>query len=95
LGQHKPSLLNRDIRGLLVAFESKQGGSSRSDLQFAKPLLSGALLNTVNPKVVMFLGRGLPTGESKGKFDDELLGRLMAREIEIKTPDSHEMLLKL
>ena len=95
LSQHKPSLLNRDIMGLLVVAESKQRGSSRFDLQFAKPLLSGALLNTVNPKIVMFLGRGLPGGAPKGKFDDELLGRLIAREIEIKTLDSHEILLKL
>ncbi len=95
LERHKPSLLNRDIMGLLVAVKSKRGASSRSDLQLAKPLLSGALLNTVNPEMVVFLGGGLPTGASKGKFDEESLGRLIAREIKIKTPDSHGMLLKL
>jgi len=85
---HKPRLENRGIMGLVVNTGSGQAG--RADI-----LLSGALLNTVHPKQVVFLGKVKSVGRSRNKFDVELLNRLAARAIEVKETNSQGMLLKL
>jgi len=90
--RHKSRLVNKDITGLLVNAGSGQRG--RTDV-----LLSGALLNTVNPTQVVFLGKAKSAARSKNssenKIDVELSRRLAAREIEVKKANSQGMLLKL
>ncbi|OUS06008.1 hypothetical protein A9Q81_04535 [Gammaproteobacteria bacterium 42_54_T18] len=90
LDEHKAHLRNRNIWGLLVSASSVQGGSAGTDV-----LLSGALLNIANPKQVVFLEELMLASGVRGKFETEFLGRVRAREIEVKRPNSQRMLLKL
>ena len=90
LDRHKPRLMNRNITGLLINADSVQDRSGAIDV-----LLSGALLNIVNPKQVMFLGGLISVGGSRDQLDTELLSRLRSREIEAKRLNSQGMLLKL
>ena len=58
-------------------------------------LLSGVLLNIVNQRQVVIIGKAVSAGRSRDKLNVESLSRLADRDIEVKNPNSQGMLLKL
>lgn len=92
---HKSHLVDQDIDGLLLNVNSESGHLGSAASQSTDYSLSGALLNTVNPKYLVLIGGEVFGSKSRNTFNTGLLSRLAARSIEIKEQNSQGMLLKL